>query len=968
MIIADRLCNLDEESSNGLHQTIKFDVCRSSSSPTEAEFVECVDYRITTKTNDSSNEFVKAPEMFSTNRLLLRDSNHSLTSNVDNDYAVDREEECSSNMINATMQVLSDQKREHSTEHNYECDNENNVYEPVYFPIVCDNRYRPRKRYNDHNVDDYEVDGKDNLIRRDIRRMVASNDIIIEDISENDDGHQKQYLTKKKRKFHTYTTTTDFNNRIIESDIHSLHDDENDDECKPNSNSITTNNPTGYANDNRELSSFGHVDGRRQSNAGLSYGRDRAEGDNCHRLGNNDASNDNISGLSQTNKKVCKKRIEKPPLSYIALIVMAIRHSPHKRLTLSEIYQFLQQRFPFFRGQYQGWKNSVRHNLSLNECFIKLPKAMGRPGKGHFWTIAPECEYMFEEGSFRRRPRGMRRKIPINTASYSILNHHSTNKALAYQPFSPPDVSEHHHRPYYPTLECCHGDFFYNRNVHDTISGNNCNNRSTSATPTTTFNSKSNNVNSINHNANPFPNSNNLYSQCIAENNLVGVEDSTAVAAAAYAMAGMYYPHNAGNYWDSPQSALFSPFQLGSNIRSPIYPLVSTPYDRNHNYDGYRLNNHLHHHQQYRYPRFSSSTAGGSESNEGDDVEVVSFGENSADKHPNDSSFQIYSPRYLVQPNQINSYDQITLNESPLMPMMFQSPGNTSFVNLGYIPSLMSSPPAQSSSPLYKETSNADKSASSIDPSSIRTDEYNHQVSDLSRSNAEFSCSNISNKEEHTEDTKRTNDTSVNVSNACQISRFQPPKSSEFNTLLNKTNAETSFASSFVVGNNPFPKSLFSCSFNDNGCDANLTTTTTTNAVSTDITAVSDMSGENGNESKFNSPADNHSLLSTSIPNKIKINNSITSDNYNSSFASNILHQSQLPSVHIPFVSTRFPEFPSFYPQMSHIQSLKLSSSTARNGEIPAPGSLYPPIWKLPNFPYCPPALDFENQSSLLSR
>jgi len=76
------------------------------------------------------------------------------------------------------------------------------------------------------------------------------------------------------------------------------------------------------------------------------------------------------------------RRQEKPPYSYIALIVMAIQSSPTKRLTLSEIYQFLQQRFSFFRGSYQGWKNSVRHNLSLNECFIKLPKGLGRPGKG----------------------------------------------------------------------------------------------------------------------------------------------------------------------------------------------------------------------------------------------------------------------------------------------------------------------------------------------------------------------------------------------------------------------------------------------------------------------------------------------------------------------------------------------------------------------------------------------------------
>ncbi|XP_029463936.1 forkhead box protein F1 [Rhinatrema bivittatum] len=116
------------------------------------------------------------------------------------------------------------------------------------------------------------------------------------------------------------------------------------------------------------------------------------------------------------------RRPEKPPYSYIALIVMAIQSSPTKRLTLSEIYQFLQSRFPFFRGSYQGWKNSVRHNLSLNECFIKLPKGLGRPGKGHYWTIDPASEFMFEEGSFRRRPRGFRRKCQALKPMYTMMN------------------------------------------------------------------------------------------------------------------------------------------------------------------------------------------------------------------------------------------------------------------------------------------------------------------------------------------------------------------------------------------------------------------------------------------------------------------------------------------------------------------------------------------------------------------
>nr|XP_033789604.1 forkhead box protein F2 [Geotrypetes seraphini] len=115
------------------------------------------------------------------------------------------------------------------------------------------------------------------------------------------------------------------------------------------------------------------------------------------------------------------RRPEKPPYSYIALIVMAIQSAPAKRLTLSEIYQFLQARFPFFRGAYQGWKNSVRHNLSLNECFIKLPKGLGRPGKGHYWTLDPASEFMFEEGSFRRRPRGFRRKCQALKPVYRVM-------------------------------------------------------------------------------------------------------------------------------------------------------------------------------------------------------------------------------------------------------------------------------------------------------------------------------------------------------------------------------------------------------------------------------------------------------------------------------------------------------------------------------------------------------------------
>ncbi|XP_069991815.1 forkhead box protein K2 isoform X18 [Penaeus vannamei] len=109
----------------------------------------------------------------------------------------------------------------------------------------------------------------------------------------------------------------------------------------------------------------------------------------------------------------------KPPYSYAQLIVQAISSAPDKQLTLSGIYSYITKHYPYYRTADKGWQNSIRHNLSLNRYFVKVPRSQEEPGKGSFWKIDPASESKLVDQAFKRRRQ---RGVPIFKTPFTHLS------------------------------------------------------------------------------------------------------------------------------------------------------------------------------------------------------------------------------------------------------------------------------------------------------------------------------------------------------------------------------------------------------------------------------------------------------------------------------------------------------------------------------------------------------------------
>ncbi|KAL2096143.1 hypothetical protein ACEWY4_008291 [Coilia grayii] len=139
----------------------------------------------------------------------------------------------------------------------------------------------------------------------------------------------------------------------------------------------------------------------------------------------------------------------KPIYSYSILIFMALRSSKTGSLPVSEIYSFMTEHFPYFKTAPDGWKNSVRHNLSLNKCFEKVDNKSGNASrKGCLWALNPaKVEKMQEE------LQKWRRKDPLtirkSMARPDELDHLLEDKSDKMRSMS---ARLNHRQTLYPTM------------------------------------------------------------------------------------------------------------------------------------------------------------------------------------------------------------------------------------------------------------------------------------------------------------------------------------------------------------------------------------------------------------------------------------------------------------------------------------------------------------------------------------
>ena len=116
----------------------------------------------------------------------------------------------------------------------------------------------------------------------------------------------------------------------------------------------------------------------------------------------------------------------RPPHSYSALIEMAIRRMPDQKCTLKHIYNWIQNNFEYYQQSKKNWKNAVRHNLSVNDCFIRTTK----DNKTNYWTFNPQ---KIDQLPSVRKRKSLMKRMPIGRTIDAGMHYHHPSKGSLTQ-------------------------------------------------------------------------------------------------------------------------------------------------------------------------------------------------------------------------------------------------------------------------------------------------------------------------------------------------------------------------------------------------------------------------------------------------------------------------------------------------------------------------------------------------------
>ena len=117
---------------------------------------------------------------------------------------------------------------------------------------------------------------------------------------------------------------------------------------------------------------------------------------------------------------------EKPKLSYAQLIAEALLAAPERMLTLAEIYASIAERHPYYRsGASKNWQNAIRHNLTLNKGFLKVPRPHSA-GRGNYWRMEVGAEAVIFKRQRRLEAQSQRQR-KLCQGEQSLLKQQSQN-------------------------------------------------------------------------------------------------------------------------------------------------------------------------------------------------------------------------------------------------------------------------------------------------------------------------------------------------------------------------------------------------------------------------------------------------------------------------------------------------------------------------------------------------------------